>query len=61
MAGAVGMNLDGVRREDFQSLRKVYSGGAAIAPAMVEKVRDQLGLDVHVAYGLTETTSPSHL
>jgi long-chain acyl-CoA synthetase len=55
------MNLDGVRREDFQSLRKVYSGGAAIAPAMVEKVRDQLGLDVHVAYGLTETTSPSHL
>ncbi len=55
------MNLPGVRPEDFASLRKVYSGGAAIAPAMLNKVREQLGLEVHVAYGLTETTSPSHL
>ena len=55
------MNLDGVRKEDFASLRKVYSGGAAIAPVMLGKVREQLGLEIHVAYGLTETTSPSHL
>jgi long-chain acyl-CoA synthetase len=54
------MNLDGVRREDFASIRKTYSGGAPIAPAMLAKVRDQLGLEVHQAYGLTETTSPSH-
>jgi long-chain acyl-CoA synthetase len=55
------MNLDGVRPEDFASLRKVYSGGAAIPPAMLAKVRERLGLELHVAYGLTETTSPSHL
>jgi long-chain acyl-CoA synthetase len=55
------MNLDGVRPEDFASLRKVYSGGAAIPPAVLAKVRERLGLELHVAYGLTETTSPSHL
>jgi long-chain acyl-CoA synthetase len=55
------MALDGVRPEDFASLRKVYSGGAAIPPAVLAKVRERLGLELHVAYGLTETTSPSHL
>jgi len=54
------MNVPGVSREDFASIKKTYSGGAAIAPAMLAKVRDQLGLEVHQAYGLTETTSPSH-
>jgi long-chain acyl-CoA synthetase len=54
------MNLPGVSKDDFASITKTYSGGAAIAPAMLAKVRDQLGLEVHQAYGLTETTSPSH-
>jgi len=55
------MRLDDLRPEDLASLRTVYSGGAAIAPAVRDAVRTELGLDVHVAYGLTETTSPSHL
>ena len=54
------MALPGVSKEDFASIKKTFSGGAAIAPAMLAKVRDQLGLEVHQAYGLTETTSPSH-
>ncbi len=55
------MNLADSKPDDYASLRKVYSGGAAVAPAMREKVGHSLGLDVHQAYGLTETTSPSHL
>lgn len=48
-------------KSDFESLDKVYSGGAAVAPAMRDRVKEHLGLTVHQAYGLTETTSPSHL
>lgn len=51
----------GADRGDYASLKKVYSGGAAVAPAMRDRVKQTLGLDVHQAYGLTETTSPSHL
>ncbi|MBB1156140.1 MULTISPECIES: AMP-binding protein [Amycolatopsis] len=47
-------------REDFASLTAVYSGGAAIAPAVAESLENQLGIQVHNAYGLTETSSPSH-
>ena len=54
------MALEGASPGDFASLRKVYSGGAAIAPAMRARVKERLGLDIHQAYGLTETTSPSH-
>ena len=54
------MNLDGADADQFASIRKTYSGGAAVAPAMRSRVREILGLDVHQAYGLTETTSPSH-
>ena len=54
------MNLPDVDKADFATIRKAFSGGAAIAPAMLAKVRDVLGLQVHQAYGLTETTSPSH-
>ncbi|WP_409463181.1 AMP-binding protein [Amycolatopsis sp. GA6-003] len=52
--------VPGVSREDFTSLTTVYSGGAAIAPAVAESLENQLGIQVHNAYGLTETSSPSH-
>jgi len=45
---------------DFTSLSKVYSGGAAIPPSVAERMEAELGLYIHNAYGLTETTSPSH-
>jgi long-chain acyl-CoA synthetase len=46
---------------DVSSLVKVYSGGAPIAPATVEAFERRFGRYIHNAYGLTETTSPSHL
>ncbi|MGH1565345.1 AMP-binding protein [Mumia sp. DW29H23] len=53
--------VPGVGPEDFASLTKVYSGGAPIAPAVAEKVEGVIGSYVHNAYGLTETSSITHL
>jgi long-chain acyl-CoA synthetase len=44
----------------LSSLTKVYSGGAPIAPTMVERFEKEVGPYIHNIYGLTETTSPSH-
>ncbi len=52
--------VDGVSRDDFSSLRVVYSGGAPIAPAVNKAFEDKTGLYIHNIYGLTETNSPSH-
>jgi len=51
----------GVKDTDLSSFQKVYSGGAPIAPATVEAWENVAGSYIHSAYGLTETTSPSHL
>jgi long-chain acyl-CoA synthetase len=48
-------------RHDISSLQKAYSGGAPIPPATVNGFRDRTGIAIRSAYGLTETTSPSHL
>jgi len=45
---------------DLPALSKVYSGGAPIAPAVVEAFERRFGAYIHNIYGLTETTSPSH-
>ncbi|HSZ41651.1 MAG TPA: AMP-binding protein [Trebonia sp.] len=45
---------------DLSSLAKVYSGGAPIAPSIVERFEREAGPYIHNIYGLTETTSPSH-
>jgi long-chain acyl-CoA synthetase len=50
----------GLSRDDFASLRVVYSGGAPIAPAVTEQFQAQTGRYIHNIYGLTETNSPSH-
>ena len=50
-----------MQRRDLSSLRAVYSGGAPVSPATVQRFREATGLYIHNAYGLTETTSPSHL
>ncbi|MCW8378714.1 class I adenylate-forming enzyme family protein [Streptomyces justiciae] len=47
-------------REDFSSLRALYSGGAAIAPAVSDAFLESTGVPIHTIYGLTETTSPTH-
>jgi long-chain acyl-CoA synthetase len=45
---------------DLSALTKVYSGGAPIAPSIVERFEREAGPYIHNIYGLTETTSPSH-
>ena len=46
---------------DLSSLRCVASGGAPISPAIVQRFEDATGAYILSVYGLTETTSPSHL
>lgn len=48
----------GFAREKFSSFTSVYSGGAAISPTAEKAFRTATGIQVHNAYGLTETTSP---
>ena len=54
------MNNEEARKRDFSSLKKVYSGGAPVAPATVEAYQKLFGAYIHNIYGMTETTSPSH-
>src|SRR5215211_1741745 len=54
------MNDERAGSSDLSSLTKVYSGGAPIAPAIVERFEKLSGAYIHNDSGLTETTSPSH-
>ena len=54
------MNEPSFADRDLTSLQKVYSGGAPIAPGVVEQFERATGAYIHNIYGLTETTSPSH-
>ena len=54
------MNVPETSSCDLSSMRKVYSGGAPIAPAVVDKFEAMTGAYIHNIYGLTETNSPSH-
>jgi long-chain acyl-CoA synthetase len=46
---------------DLSSMTKAYSGGAPVSAASAEAWERRSGSPLYVAYGLTETTSPSHL
>jgi long-chain acyl-CoA synthetase len=54
------MNAPGSDETDLSSLTKCYSGGAAVAPSIVEQFEEKFGVYIHIAYGLTETNSPTH-
>ncbi|MFK0184963.1 class I adenylate-forming enzyme family protein [Streptomyces rubiginosohelvolus] len=43
--------------EHFVSAKALYSGGAPIPPATVERFQDRFGVYLHNGYGMTETTS----
>lgn len=43
------------------ALQALYSGGAPVAPSVAREVRSRFGVPLGNAYGLTETTSISHL
>ena len=55
------MNTDSVTAEQLSSLRRVISGGAPVAPAHIVAFRERFGHEIISAYGLTETTAPSHV
>jgi long-chain acyl-CoA synthetase len=55
------MNAPGVSAEDFTSFEGLMSGGAPIAPALADAIEAKLGQTVFPAYGMTETTSPTHI
>ena len=54
------MDEPSARGRDLSSLGKVYSCGAPVAPAVVERFEREVGPYIHNHYGLTETTAPSH-
>jgi long-chain acyl-CoA synthetase len=55
------MNAPGVSADDFASFNGVMSGGAPIAPALADAIEARLGQTVYPGYGMTETTSPTHI
>jgi long-chain acyl-CoA synthetase len=44
-------------RQAFASVRCLYSGGAPVPPATVERFEERFGPYIHPVYGMTETTS----
>lgn len=55
------MNDPEIGKHDLSSFRKVYSGGAPVIPAVVERFENLTGTYIHNVYGLTESTSPATL
>ncbi|GAA4614654.1 AMP-binding protein [Saccharopolyspora hordei] len=53
--------VEGLTAEDFRSFRLVYSGGAPVPPAVNQQFLERTGHYIHNAYGLTESTSITHL
>ncbi|WP_448623518.1 class I adenylate-forming enzyme family protein [Geodermatophilus sp. URMC 64] len=46
---------------DVSSLTKTPSGGAPVSPALADRVRSATGWSMRGVYGMTETTSPTHM
>jgi len=53
------MDSPGIDERDLSAFRKVYSGGAPVAAASVERWQRLTGAYIHNCYGLTETNSPT--
>lgn len=45
----------------LRSFTKLFSGGAPVSASVVDRWETTTGVYIHNAYGLTETTSPTHL
>lgn len=52
------MAADGFDPRRLERLRKVFSGGAPVSPAVVERWERATGTYIHNVWGMTETTSP---
>lgn len=55
------LNSEDVTGDDLRTLSKVYSGGAPIPAAVVEKFLMKFGHRIHGIYGMTEATGPTHI
>ena len=50
------LNLPADQQYDLSSLRATITGAAAVAPSLIERIRNELGFDIVLTgYGLTET------
>jgi acyl-coenzyme A synthetase/AMP-(fatty) acid ligase len=50
-----------VEKYDLRSLKMITSGGAPLAAALINELYNRRKLPVRQAYGLSETTSVSHI
>lgn len=55
------MNQPNATSAHFASFDRLYSGGAPIAPAVVDAFAQRFGRSIRTSYGMTELTAPSHL
>jgi long-chain acyl-CoA synthetase len=55
------MNHPEATSAHFASFVHLYSGGAPIAPAVVDAFAKRFGRAIRSSYGMTELTAPSHL
>jgi long-chain acyl-CoA synthetase len=55
------MNQPEATSAHFASFDRLYSGGAPIAPAVIEAFEQRFGRSIRSSYGMTELTAPSHL
>ena len=54
------MNTEGSEEHDLSSITKCYSGGAPVAPSVADQFEEKFTVYIHIAYGLTESNSPTH-
>jgi long-chain acyl-CoA synthetase len=54
------MNQPEAREIHFSSFDHLYSGGAPIAPAVIDAFAQRFGRSIRSSYGMTELTAPSH-
>jgi long-chain acyl-CoA synthetase len=55
------MNQSKAKSDHFDSFIHIYSGGAPIAPAVIDAFAARFGRAIRTSYGMTELTAPSHL
>jgi long-chain acyl-CoA synthetase len=55
------MNHPDIGKRNLSSFEKAYSGGAPVSSAIVDQFEKLTGLYIYNAYGMTETSSPTHL
>jgi long-chain acyl-CoA synthetase len=55
------MNQSKAQSDHFDSFIHIYSGGAPIAPAVIDAFAARFGRAIRTSYGMTELTAPSHL